>query len=190
MIEVLVTIVILVIGMLGLAGLKSRAHVTEMESYQRAQALSLLRDMEARLRAGRNLLADTTVGGANSLGFNNLASTDGSVVWGTGDTNSDCSGKALAEYEVCLWSQALKGAAESLASGNVGAMLGARGCLISQVPNASAIADFYVVVVWQGLIATTDPVAGTPGALCASGVNFGTGLRRAVATRVLIPKLN
>ncbi|HEY0563491.1 MAG TPA: prepilin-type N-terminal cleavage/methylation domain-containing protein, partial [Methylophilus sp.] len=45
LLEVLITIVILAIGLLGLAGLQSRLHVSEMESYQRAQALVLLNDM-------------------------------------------------------------------------------------------------------------------------------------------------
>ena len=53
MIEVLVTLVILVFGLLGLAGLQSRAQVAETESYQRTQALVLVRDMADRLSANR-----------------------------------------------------------------------------------------------------------------------------------------
>ena len=45
LVEVLVTMVILAIGLLALAGLQARLHVLQIESYQRAQALILLQDM-------------------------------------------------------------------------------------------------------------------------------------------------
>ncbi len=192
LIEVLVTIVILVIGLLGLAGLQARSLVSEMESYQRGQALVLLRDMEAVVRVART--QDTSVSPpviTSQFASSSWSSADGSVVFGTGDSYTDCSSLTPPERQVCDWSMALKGAAETRAGTNVGAMIGARGCLISVSPVTvtNAVAEFYVVVVWQGTSATGDPEAGTPGALCASGVNFGTGLRRAVATRVLVPTL-
>ena len=49
LVEVLVTMVILAIGLLALAGLQARLHVLQIESYQRAQALILLQDMTSRL---------------------------------------------------------------------------------------------------------------------------------------------
>jgi type IV pilus modification protein PilV len=62
LIEVLVTIVILAIGLLGLAGLQSRLQVSEMESYQRAQALVLLNDMVGRIEANRTNAASYVTG--------------------------------------------------------------------------------------------------------------------------------
>jgi type IV pilus assembly protein PilV len=53
MMEVLITMFVLVIGLLGLAGLQARAHQAETESYQRVQALVLLRDMADRINANR-----------------------------------------------------------------------------------------------------------------------------------------
>jgi type IV pilus assembly protein PilV len=53
MIEVLVSVVILLIALLGTAGLIARSGQSEMESYQRAQALTLLKDMVARINANR-----------------------------------------------------------------------------------------------------------------------------------------
>ncbi len=46
--------VILAIGLLGLVGLQGRLHVTQVESYQRAQALILLQDMSNRIALNRN----------------------------------------------------------------------------------------------------------------------------------------
>ena len=49
MIEVLVTMVIIAFGLLGMAGLQMRMQTSEMESYQRSQALLLLNDMANRI---------------------------------------------------------------------------------------------------------------------------------------------
>jgi hypothetical protein len=42
------------LGLFGLLGLQSRVQVTEMETYQRTQALVLLNDMASRLATNRN----------------------------------------------------------------------------------------------------------------------------------------
>src|SRR5207253_3006873 len=60
LIEVLVTIVILMIGLLGLAALQTNATVAEMEAYQRSQALVLVQDMADRI-ASNKLNADTYI---------------------------------------------------------------------------------------------------------------------------------
>ena len=190
MIEVLVTIVIISIGLLGVAGMHARVSVMEMESYQRSQALVLLDDIDSRVRALRGDLTGP------------LNQTSGPVIVGPGGTSgynpsspADCYGKMGAELQVCQWAAALNGAAEKVAGSNVGAMLGARGCIFRVPPSptlspSDPIAEFYLVVVWQGLAATADPDAGTYAADCASGIAFGAGLRRAAVTRVLTPKLD
>jgi type IV pilus assembly protein PilV len=194
MIEVLVTIVILLVGLLGLASLQSRATVAEMEAYQRSQALGLLRQMESVVRAARtqDLTANPPVV-ASQFSSSSWSSTDGSVVFGTGNNayTAGCAALTMPEREVCDWNMALQGAAELHAGSSSGAMIGARGCIISVNPVsvANAVAEFYIVVVWQGLSATADPQEGTPGARCASAANYGAGLRRAVVSRVLVPTL-
>lgn len=188
MIEVLVTIVIIAVGLLGLSGLQAKVGIMEMESYQRAQALTLLQDMEDRVRSSRNTLtgplapvtsssATTVVGPGGTSGYNP-------------STAADCTGTG-AQLQACHWALAVTGASETVAGSKVGAMLGARGCIISVAPSQlNALAEFYLVVVWQGLVATEDPDEGSHAANCASTVAFGSGLRRAAVTRVLIPKLD
>ena len=51
LIEVLVTMVIIAIGIMGLAGLQMTSLNSQFESYQRTQALLLVEDMSNRLRA-------------------------------------------------------------------------------------------------------------------------------------------
>lgn len=65
MVEVLVSLIILLVGLLGLAGLMVQSQRSEMESYQRVQALILLQDMASRIDANRavaSCYAATTLG--------------------------------------------------------------------------------------------------------------------------------
>lgn len=194
LIEVLVTIVIIVFGLLGLVGLQAKASKVEFESYQRGQALSLVRDMETRIQASRAIVVAGFLNGA-------VSSTDGTVFMGNGtgasnfvDVDGNCvpaaAGLDAAKYEACLWAQALQGAAAKEGTANVGAMVGARGCLMRVVPpENNALADIYIVVVWQGFQPGSEPAADSPAGQCASGVDFGAGLRRGVSLRVMVPDL-
>lgn len=194
MIEVLLTIVILVVGLLGLIAMQARAIVLETESYQRGGALGLLRSMEAAVHGARLPDYSTWPYSARSpFADPAWSSSDGTVVFGTGDAYSGCADLSdMPEKTLCDWSMALKGAAELRAGARTGAMLGARGCLIrvNPVSVSGAIAEFHVVVVWQGLSHTADPEPGSPGAACAADVNFGTGLRRSAVTHLLLPSLS
>ncbi len=173
--EVLVTIVILAFGVLGLAGLQVRVQAMEFESYQRAQAILLLSDMVERLQANSGSAVSYVSAGGSS--------------YGTGDNQpASCAGiAARAERDVCEWSNALKGAAESSGGSVVGAMIGARGCVEQlQAPNPGAgvctPGVYRVSVAWQGLQATT-----VPNQACGAG-NYGASdaQRRALSTNVTV----
>lgn len=167
LIEVLVTIVILIIGLLGLAGLQARALTSQMESYQRAQALTLLKDMANRLQAN---------GGQNN-GANVITYTLNNPL-GTGGTNpvggaSCAAGASIAAIDLCEWHNALLGAAETQGAGNnVGAMIGARGCIYQVAAPATGFAAQYLIVVsWQGINNTSKPDVST--ASSAGKCGFG-----------------
>ncbi|WP_140632784.1 type IV pilus modification protein PilV [Methylibium rhizosphaerae] len=184
LIEVLVTILILVIGLLGMFGMQSRASVVEMEAYQRAQALALLKDMESRIRTNRAQFDAAFTAAYADMGKPLVFGTNSAV---------DCTDAVGAKREVCQWSDVLLGAAETLSAApatQVGAMIGARGCVMAlPAPTNSAVSEFFVVVVWQGLNPSEGPDDGTPAAVCAQDVDFGRGLRRYATARVLVPKL-
>ena len=148
LLEVLVAIVIAAFGVLGFVGLMSKSLLGEVESYSRAQASMLLSDMAERLSANRNAAAAYT--------------TSGTI--GTGDSQpADCTTTTpTAARDICEWSNALKGAAETKSSANVGAMLGARGCIEqiqvpNQTPGTCTPGIYRVTVVWQGLHLTKAP---------------------------------
>ena len=190
LIEVLVTIAVMLLGLLGVIGMQARSAVVEFESYQRGEALSLIREMQGRLTNSRALV-DGYLDAA-------VSSTNGSVYVGSGAGAQDFCGGAVgtpleqAKYELCQWGQALQGAAVQEGTTNVGAMIGARGCLIRVVPaEGNALADVYITVVWQGKSPSAEPDVDSPAGknFCASDVNFGAGLRRGLSVRVLVPNL-
>ena len=161
LIEVLVTIAILMIGLLGLAALQTNATVAEMEAYQRSQALVLAQDLADRIAANKGEAAKYV---KDDIGA-------GGVV--------DCTAKTGADLDLCEWGNVLAGASEVTAGGSkVGAMIGARGCV--QLASANV---YMVTVAWQGMSA-----AGNSPGTCGSG-KYGVGQRRTVSQIVRVPLL-
>ena len=162
LLEILVTVVIIAFGLLGAAGLQMKMIAEDQESFQRAQALLLLEDMQNRISANRvdaqSYVTATPVG------------TDDGI---------DCTAPGtLALRDLCEWGDLLRGRAEALKEGDrVGAMLGARGC-VEQIGLDPL--TLRVTVAWQGMSA-----AGASPLGCATGL-YGSddGFRRAVSTRV------
>lgn len=181
MIEVLVTMVILAVGILGLAAVTAKMQQSQTESYQRSQAILLLQDMSSRLR----------INGGNAASY--VTGTGNGTAMGTGDTTTNCSTSPAtpATADLCQWSNALQGAAETIGSGstasNTGAMIGARGCIeqiqaADPTPGLCTPGIYRVSVVWQGLT----PIAQS--ALACGKNLYGSDdtLRRAISERVTI----
>lgn len=173
MLEVLVTIVILAFGLLGLAGLQSKVEIADLESYQRAQALVLLSDMTERIR----------------LNSSQAASYTSASTIGTGDSQPvSCSGIAVGpNRDICEWSNSLKGVSEKQSSANIGAMLGARGCISQlQAPDMTLgvckPGIYLVSVAWQGMVSTVAPAR-----TCGAGL-YGTddSLRRVISSQIFV----
>ena len=179
MIEVLVSLVIILIGLLGLAGLLTLGQQAEMESYQRAQALVLLEDMAGRVNANRKVAACYGATTTNATaGTPYLGSTATSTPACASGTTAQ---KATAVADLTAWSNALKGAAETQGGANIGAMIGARGCV------SSTATDTYLIsVAWQGLNPTFAPPAGLG---CAQGKYGNETERRVVSTTLRIANL-
>jgi len=172
MLEVLITLVVLVFGLLALAALQLKIQSLDMESYQRAQAMLLLRDMAERIKAN-SANAAVYVPGPGTM-------------YGTGYTPT-CPGTTQAEIDICEWSNALQGASESSSGTNVGAMIGARGCIqeINAPDPTSGVClpgTYRVAVAWQGLLATS-----APSLSCATG-QYGSNaaMRRVISSDIVI----
>lgn len=188
LVEILVTLVIIMIGLLGLLGVQVRAHQAELESYQRAQALVLLNDMVERLNANRKapqcyaITDQANIVSANGAPY--LGAGSGTLptcaAWGTNEL------RARADADVAAWDGLLKGSAESVGGTDVGAMIGARGC----VTRDPATETFLISVAWQGLLPTADPEEADAAHTCGRGLYGADELRRrVVSTRVRIANL-
>lgn len=169
MIEVLVTLVIIAFGLLGMAGLQARLQVSEVESYQRSQALLLVNDMANRIATNRSAAASYANGTTYGAGM-------------------DCPTASTTEVQRDLkeWCGALQGAGETTGTTKQGAMIGGRGCV------KLVDGDYMVSVAWQGLT----PISAPPAAVdCGAGqYNNGTTCvndlcRRVVTTVVRIAPL-
>lgn len=170
LIEILISLVVIAIGLLGLAILQGKAQRAEMESYQRSQALILVQDMISRLRANR--------AGAKAGAYTNKT-----VGYSSGFTDviSCTSGGAQASVDLSCWHNALIGANEQISSGgstnNVGALMGGHGCI-----TLTGADGYLVTVAWQGLneisVSTGDPRATNT---CGQGLYGGEGYRRIVS---------
>lgn len=172
LLEVLVTLVILAVGLLGLAGLQLRLQSSEMESYQRAQALLLLNDMSNRITSNQTVaesyVTETPLGAGN-----------------------DCPTAIGSQFErdISEWCFALQGAGEKSGGSDVGAMVGGRGCVESIGAN-----QYMITVAWQGLT----PISAPPESVSCGGGMYDSAdnhcsndlCRRAITTVVQIASLS
>ena len=180
LVEVMVSLVILLVGLLGLVGLILASQRAETESYQRSQALLLLQDMVGRINANRRVatcyaVTTDTVNGAPYLG--NGSSLKPACAYGTAQAN------ALANNDLTNWSGLLTGTLETLGNSNVGAMVGARGCVSFDITTGI----YLVSVAWQGLVLTKAPNATST---CGKGLYGDEALRRGVSMNVPIANLD
>ena len=167
MLEILITILILSVGMLGLAALQGKAHTSELESYQRGQALVLLQDINSRMEGNMNDAANYVTTGV-----------------GTGAIDAaDCTTSGTrAAIDLCEWSKALKGSSETKGGSTTkqGAMIDGRGCV-----TATGTSVYLISVVWQGLDATAAPATA-----CGQNLYDSEATRRAVSMPFLVPDLS
>ena len=190
LLEVLVAMLIVMVGLLGLAGMQARAQISELESYQRAQALVLLYDMVDRINNNRSTASCFAV---------TTDTTNGAPYFGTGATataacssGSSAATNALAVASMNEWNTLLQGASETKSGASVGAMIGARGCVsydaTTEYLNATTGApytgtgEYTISVSWQGMADTFSPTKACGAGLYGSTVASDTKRRTVWAT--------
>jgi type IV pilus assembly protein PilV len=178
MIEVLVTLIILLLGLLGLVGIMIQSQRSELESYQRVQALVLLNDMAGRINANRKAAPCYAITDA----------TNGTPYMGSGTTTiptcttgmaggSTAAQQTRAVTDLTDWSALLQGAAETQGTDKVGAMIGARGCISYDATSLT----YVISIAWQGSGTTAVPSAGLN-----CGINlYGNEAQRRVVSLTL-----
>lgn len=189
LLEVLITMFILAVGLLGLAGLQARALTAEMESFSRGQAQLLVNDLADRISANMAHISSYNQSG---------------VTYGTGHTNACVTANAnnlaaqatccrltteggtqtsIAARDLCEWDLALQGigTANSAGSSKLGGLADARGCVyLTGTTNV-----YQVEVVWQG----RDLTGAVPSDITC-GSSAITSKRRGVSRRIRDADLN
>ena len=176
LIEILVTLTIIAVGLLGLGAFQARTQQAGLEAYNRVQALVLLDGIVNRINANRQTApcyAITTPAGIPYLGYADAGHAGAISCAGFGDVNT----QQLAVDDLNEWDQILKGARETVAGNATGAALGARGCISLD----AATSTYTVAVAWQGVTETAVPTV-------ACGNNaYGTETRRRVVWTTFRP---
>jgi len=181
LIEVLVSLVLISVGLLGILQLYAAGQRSELEAYQRAQAMVMLEDMVSRINTNRSA--------ARCYAINNNSPD---VYLGTGNSDTyNCSGygtqatRTMADADLASWDDLLKGATETSSDGSTkfGGLVDARGCISS-----NAAGDVITVAVaWTGN-ADISSAANN----CAAG-EYGAsdaGRRRVVTSTVRLADLD
>lgn len=174
LIEVLVSLIILMVGLLGLVGVMIQSQRSQVESYQRVQALLLVQDIASRINTNKASAACYVL--ATYIGTGNSSVPTGCAT-GTADQ------QALVALDLAEWRDLLLGASEVATNGDkVGAILGARGCI-----TLDATTNMYQVsVAWQGGGMTAAPPATVT---CGKDLYGDDTQRRAVSLKVLVNSL-
>lgn len=149
MLELLVALVVSLVTLMGAAGLVVRTVQQEVESYQRLQALTLAQDMVDRINVNRQV-ADCYSNDAAGRELGTDATNVATIDCGTSDQHN------RAEADLLAWHNALLGASAQTGGGaNLGAMIGARGCITKIV---ALDRTYRITVAWQGMNETVAPI--------------------------------
>lgn len=142
LIEVMVAILVLAVGLFGMAGMHARMLNSQFDAYQRAQAMQLAQDMVNRIRA--------------NPGPARTGAYDGQTL---GLAPANCNNAAAgAANDLACWNEALRGVNISDENNQLfGSMIGARGCIDRISGGATSEVVLRVTVAWQGMTPTVAP---------------------------------
>ena len=193
MIEVLITMIIILVGLLGIGALQAKAQIAELESYQRAQGLILMSDIIDRMHTNRETISCFIITTNTGSGTPFIGAA------GTGHASTPACAASTTEYNtqandtITELDNLLKGSAETESGSNVGAMIGARACI--SYDSSTEVADatgaiqsgtglYTIAVSWQALGDLT-----TPSVNCANGLYGAETKRRTISTTMRIADL-
>lgn len=165
LIEVMVSLVILVIGLIGIFNLHIVAKRGSFESFQQTQASYYTNDIINRMKLNRTQLG--SYAGTYS---------------GTPDSVTACSGIACTPSQMHLWDifewqSAFMGATETVGTQNVGGLDTPTSCIMV---NGN---DVTVVMSWKGIRATSDSIRFPD---CGSSSDSSSNRRRVYSIQTVI----
>jgi type IV pilus assembly protein PilV len=175
LIEILVSILILMFGLLGLVGVMVQSQRAQLESFQREQALLLAQDMVQRMQVNKAVVSCYVL--SSYLGVDHL----------TAPASTTCASGTVAQrtrfaQDMTDWLALLQGGGETSGGNSVGGVPGARGCITQD----STTGIYQVSIAWQGGVTAAAPPGGIACGLNAYNSDGTDSARRAVALTVLL----
>ena len=149
LIEILVTIFVTGVGLLGVANLQVVAKRVNYEALQRTTAAALVQDIAERMRANPSNLAAYVTDDVTALtGTSNCAASDGG-----------CSTAELAVFDLERWRRKLVGEdqVDATTGDETGGLVSPTGCVIQADTGV-----YWVVVAWRGMNAAAPPDSAVP----------------------------
>ncbi len=156
LIEVLVALLILSIGMLGVARLQLNAKKAGQEAVQRSTAAALAQDILARIRGNPSALASYVTQG-DGLGGGSITAEPTPLCESQA---SSCSAAQLAAHDLWEWEQAIDGMGELRNGQQTGGLVSPTAC----IQNNSGLVT--VSIAWLGARLLSNPIANA----CGSGL--------------------
>ncbi len=140
LIEILVAVIVLSIGLLGIAALQIQSKRSNFEAIQRTTATMLTHEIVERMRNNASRLEDylTTVGG----GVITAAPTPN-----CSNTNP-CTPQQLVQRDLWEWERAIDGAEEVAGGSETGGLVMPTGCITGPAGGGSGI--YTVSLAWRG----------------------------------------
>lgn len=148
LLEVLVSLIILLIGLLGIAILMLKGQRASFEGYQRQQALAMAQEMAEKIRANQGGAPYYVTGTADG----NDMPGHGKLIEKVNDCSDACTPAQIATNHLATWDGMLVGASETkdAATNPVGGIIGARGCIEWPDDDITRLPVFWVSVAWRG----------------------------------------
>lgn len=160
LVEVLVSIIIFSIGLIGVARLQVVAKQSNYDAVQRVTATSVAQDLLSRMRANHSVL-NTYVSnsGSTTIGRGSITTEPTPACDSSGNT---CTATEIATHDLWDIEQALDGAAEIDDGGNaVGGLTLPTMCITGPAAGGSAV--YTVAIAWRGKAELSNPAINTCG---------------------------
>lgn len=190
LIEVLITMVIILVALLGIVALQAQAHIAELEAHERAQALIFLSDISDRMVANHETASCFAITTNTTAGTPFIGATGSGHLTSPTCTVSTAAYNTQAVDTINDLDSELQGANETLSDGTkAGAMIGARACISydssTEVSGQPGTGVYTIIVTWQGMSKIAAPLNQD----CAVGLYGDPAQRRAVSTTLRLAKL-
>jgi len=160
LVEVLVSIIIFSVGLIGIAKLQVVSKQSSYDAVQRVTATSLAQDLLERMRANnQQLLTYVTVNGVNTVGRGSIVNEPTPVC----NAANTCTAGELASHDLWEFEQALDGVTEQNADGDsLGGLSIPTACITGPTTGDSGV--YTIAIAWRGKTGLSNPTTSTCGA--------------------------